>query len=437
MRKNLVVGILKESSKRGERRAPLSPQDVKWLRKRKIQVEVESNKERVFKDKEYKRAGAKIVDKFKEASLLLGIKLPDQDQIYKNKIYMVFSHTIKGQKDNLPFLKAFIEKGVTLIDYEKITDLEGKRLVYFGRFAGICGLIDSFFYLGKRLEWQGIKNPFLVLKPAQNYHSLRAAVKGMKLLNRKIRKEGFERSISPFIVGLTGHGRVSQGAEEILSYLKPVEIHPRELVKFSRQSKRELGRKIYKIVFLREERFCSKDGHKFYFEEYLKHPERFESNMASFLPYLNILINASYWEKRYPRMVTKKMVESLYNKKKFRLSFIGDLACDVKGSIELTDKATKQDNPVFTYNIKKKRFVDGYKEEGITILAIDNLPTELPRDSSRDFSLQIRDYVYQIAAHGVKDITNHAALPKEIREAVIIQNKKLTRNFTYLGDYLD
>ena len=172
MRKNLVVGILSETHDKLERRTPLTPTDTRWLIKKGVKVEVESSKIRIFKNEQYKKAGAKVLDRCKEANLLLGVKQPEASNIHKDKIYMVFSHTIKGQPENIPLLKQFKKRRVTLIDYEKITDLHGRRLVYFGRFAGICGLIDSLHYLGKKLEYKGIKNPFEAIKPAYQYGSL-------------------------------------------------------------------------------------------------------------------------------------------------------------------------------------------------------------------------------------------------------------------------
>ena len=431
MRKSLVVGILRETHNVYERRAPLTPADVKWLVKKGVKVEVESSRIRIFKDQQYKEAGAKVLDRFKEATLILGIKPPQISNIYKDKIYMLFSHTIKGQTENMPLLVQSIKKRVTLIDYEKITDLHGRRLVYFGRFAGICGLIDSLHYLGKKLEFKGIKNPFNTIKPANQYASLNQAIQVIAQVNNKIRYRGFDSRISPFVIGIAGHGHVSRGVQEILQPLNPIEIHPKDMLKFVRHQK-YMHNKMYKIVFLREEKLRSKNGSGFYFEEYLKCPERFESNMDIYLPYLNMLIHTSYWDSRYPRMITKEMINRLSRKKNFRLEFIGDISCDINGSIELTYKTTTQDNPVFTYDPKGKRFVDGYRQDGLTVLAVDNLPAELPKDSSEHFSSLVRDYVYQIAAHGVKDITKHNAIPKEIRQAVIAQSGRLTPEFRYL-----
>ena len=158
--------------------------------------------------------------------------------------------------------------------------------------------------------------------------------------------------------------------------------------------------------------------------------------MDVYLPYLNILVHTAYWDNRYPRLVTEKMINTLSKKKPFRLEFIGDLSCDVKGSIEITHKTTTRERPVYTYDPPAKKFVEGYKSEGVTVLAVDNLPAELPKDASDHFSGLIRDYVYQIAVHGAKDITRHMAIPAEIRDAVITQGGRLTKNSSYLGKYI-
>lgn len=430
MRKNLVVGIIRET-KAWERRVPLTPADVAWLIKKGVRVEVESSTSRVFSDQDYKKHGARVLDKFKNANFLLGIKEPRIDDLYENKVYMLFSHTSKGQLNNIPLLKACLDQKNTLIDYEKIMDTHGKRLVYFGRFAGICGLVDSLHYLGKKLEGDGIDNPFLILKPSHEYGSLRAVKQAMVRVDHKIRRQGFPRKLTPFIIGITGHGNVAKGVQEILELLNPAEIHPRDMMKFVRHQK-SMRHKVYKIVFIREERFKSRTGAGFYYEDYLNNPDNFESNFDVYIPYINLLVHTTYWDPRYPRLVTKKMVQKLSRSKPFRLEFIADISCDVEGAIELTYRTTTPAEPTFTYDFKKRKFVDGYKTNGITVLAVDNLPAELPKDASSEFSSLIREYVYQIAAHGIKDITNHVAIPIEIRNAVITQNNKLAKNYRYL-----
>ncbi len=434
MRKNLVVGLLRESKKR-EHRAPLVPSDVKWLNDRGIEVEVERSRNRIFSDKEYRSNGAGIVDRIQNASLLVGIKEPRVHDLHSKKIYMVFSHTSKGQAHNMPLLKACLKKRITLIDYEKIVDLNGARLVYFGRFAGICGIVDSLHYLGRRLESRNIKSPFSLIRPSYEYSSLRELKRSMEKAGRLILKQGFGKDLSPFIIGITGHGNVAKGVQEILDLLDPVEIHPDNMMHFIK-NKSARNRRLYKIVFLREEKFRSKDGNGFYSEEYLKHPDKFESNLDMYLPFLNMLVHTSYWDSRFPRLVTRKMIHDLSGKKPFRLEFISDLSCDIKGAIEITSKTTAPDRATYTYNPVTGKYVDGYRSKGVTILAVDNLPAELPRDASDDFSGLIRDHVYQIAAHGVTDITGHMAIPAEIRRAVVAQGGKLMKSYSYLRKYV-
>ena len=435
MRKSLCIGILNET-KELERRAPLTPRDVRWLVKKGIKVEVESGPARIFKDAEYERNGARIVKRFREASLLVGIKPPKIEDLYRDKVYMIFSHTMKGKSQSRPLLKAFLKNRLTVVDYEDIRDLHGRRLAYFGRFAGICGAIDTLHYFGRKLRYQGTDNPFLSIEPAHKYPSLKAAKKAVAELGMEIRSKELDKHLCPFIVGIIGHGNVSKGVQEILNLLNPIEVHPKDMLRFVKRQ-RIFRNKIYKIVFLREEKLRAKNGKGFYFEEYLEHPERFESNMDMYLQYLNILINTSYWDKSYPRLVRYDMIHKLAKKRPFRLGFIGDISCDTNGSIELTYKATKIDDPVFTYEPEKRIFTDGCDTGGITVLAVDNLPSEMPKDASAEFSLLIRDYVYQIAAHGVKDVSLHAAIPAEIRRAVIAQDGRLTKNFTYLSKFID
>jgi alpha-aminoadipic semialdehyde synthase len=435
MRKNLVVGILRET-KEQEHRAPLVPSDVEWLVDRGIGVEVEKSRNRFFKDSEYRKNGARIVERFREALLLAGIKEPRVYDLHANRIYMVFSHTLKGQPHNMPLLRACLAKKITLIDYERIVDMNGARLVYFGRFAGVCGIVDALHFLGRKLEWKGYENPFSHIQPAYHYRSLRELKDSLYEAGEEIRTKGFMKELSPFIVGITGHGNVSRGVQEILDLLNPVEIHPENMLAFI-EHKRKQRHRLYKIVFLREEKFRSREGRGFYFEEYLKHPVKFESNLDVYLPFINMLVHTSYWDSRFPRLVTRKMIHELSGKEPFRLELIGDLSCDIRGSIEITSRVTSRSKPVFTYNPAKGKYLDGYTSPGVSVLAIDNLPAELPGDASDDFSGLIRDYVYQIAAHGIRDITNHAAIPSEIRNAVVTQDGRLTRNSAYLKKFIN
>ncbi|MBS1257609.1 MAG: hypothetical protein MAG551_00653 [Candidatus Scalindua arabica] len=432
MRNNLVVGILPESKNEWERRTSLTPKDVSWLVKRKIPVEVASSPLRIYKDSQYKRSGAKIVTKFQKANLLIGIKEPPTDTLIHDSVYMVFSHTTNGQEYNRNLLTAFLKKKITLIDYEHITGSLGQRLVHFGRYAGICGMIDTLHVFGQKAKLQGVPNPFSDLKSAVQHGSYVSARKALDQTADKIRSKGFDKNITPFVIGILGHGNVSQGAQEVLEHLGAVDIHPRD-VKHLTRSLTSHKKTIYKLLFQREEKLKAKKGNNFYFEEYLKHPDRFESNMGKHLPLLNIIVNASYWDKRYPRLISETMLRKLYRTRPdFRLSVIGDLSCDIKGTIEITKRTTSSSEPAFIYDPVSRKISNDLSDSGIAVMAIDNLPCEFPKESSIEFAGQVRDFVYQIAAHGITDVTNHHALPDVIRNAVVTQNGRLTQQFKYL-----
>jgi alpha-aminoadipic semialdehyde synthase len=429
------VGILRET-KTGEKRCPLAPHDVRWLVEHGVKVMAESSPQRIFTDDELASAGASVVSRADGADLLLGIKEPRIDDLIPGKIYAVFSHTIKGQSHNMLLLSAILDRKITLLDYECIVDRHGGRLVYFGRFAGICGMVNGLHYLGAKLQARGYPTVLTGIRPAHTYNSIAQARTDVETLCETIERVGLPEPMVPFIVGITGHGHVSQGAQEVLDWLNPIEIHPRDIAAFVRHEK-TMTHRIFKIVLLREEKLRARDGKGFYFEEYIEDPDRFESNLDIYLPYLTMLVHTSYWDERYPRLVTRAMLRDLIDStRRLRLQFIADLSCDLKGSIEITERVATIDRPTFTYDPRADLFVDGHEADGITILAIDNLPAELPHESSVGFSGQIRNYVYQLATHGLAEGDEWFALPAELRGALITHRGRLTSRFAHLERYL-
>ncbi len=428
MKEKFVVGILRETNPQ-EQRTPLTPTDSQWLIKRGIEVEVESDSKRVFSNREYKQSGARVLKRFRKAKLLLGIKQPKLCDLYSKKMYMLFSHTAKSQAKNIPFLKSCLKRKNTLIDYEKIVDSRNRRLVFFGRFAGICGMLDGLHYLGERLAKKGIENPFLSLQPARCYQSLKQAKQAVAKVAKKINQRGLDQRISPLIIGFAGRGNVSRGAQEILDIFKPLSINSRQIAGCFNGKDRD--KTIYKIVFLKKERLRSQTNKPFCSREYLRNPKEFESNMDKHLASLNMFINASYWDSRYPRLITERMVKKLARRDNFRLDFIADISCDIKGSVELTYKNTSPLNPIFTYDFEHKNVRQGCQVKGISVLAVDNLPTELPKEASSAFSRRIRNYVYKIASGASENFSPKANIPLEIRRATMLQKGKLTKRFIY------
>lgn len=427
----LTIGILSET-RESERRVALTPDDVAWLVKQGVPVHVEKNPRRIFSGEEYEQAGARLVTRAHDAGLLMGIKEPRIDDLIPGRIYAVFSHTIKGQDHNMPLLRAFLDGRITLLDYEAMVDGRGKRLIYFGRFAGICGMLDSLHYLGARLALRGFSTPLSLIRPAWRYESLNEARRDLVQAREAIAQDGLPRELSPFIIGITGHGNVSCGAQEVLDELDPLEVPSRRMESLTRNEGAERHR-IFKIVLAPEEKLRPRDGGEFHTEEYMAAPDRFESNLDRYLPHLILLIHTSYWDERYPRLVTKKLLQDLGRDGRLRLEMIGDLSCDIGGGIEITSHATTSRDPVYTYDHAGDCETNGLAAHGVTVLAVDNLPTELPRDASHGFSSQIREYAYNVATCGLAQGEESSGVQAEVRRGLVTHDGRLTRRFAHLS----
>ncbi len=430
------IGIRHEDKYVMERRVPLVPEHVKRLVEQGIEVQVQRSPKRVFKDEEFEAAGAKLVDGLNEPDLILGVKEMPMDFFEFQKTYIFFSHTIKGQSYNMPLLKRMMEKEINLIDYEKITNEKGQRLIFFGRFAGLAGMINSLWSAGMRYKEFGIETPFTAINQTHTYNSLEEAKEVVAQVGEKIKTEGLPEQLSPFVVGITGYGNVSKGAQEILSLLPVEQVSPKELLTLEQRSDLS-NKKVYQIVFKEED--LSKpleEGKAFELQEYYQHPERFEGQFEQYIPHLSILMNCMYWDDRYPRIVTKDYLEGLYKKDTPKLTVIGDVTCDPDGSIEITHKGTEIEDPVFVYNPFTHEPVMGFKGEGVLVMAVDILPSELPRESSRAFSDALVDFVPEIAAADYNRDFETLNVPAPFKRAMILHRGVLTPDFEYLKEHL-
>ena len=431
-----TIGIRKEDKNQWERRIPLIPKHVKELKEKYgIQTIIQPSKIRAFTEKEYKDAGAIIQDDLSPCSHVFAVKEIPVDFFEPKKTYIFFSHTIKGQKHNMPMLKRILELGCTLIDYERIVDKQGRRLVFFGRFAGIAGMVDTLWAFGQRLKWEGINTPFEEIKQTIHYNGLNEIKQHLSKVGETIENKGLPSIITPLVVGLAGYGNVSRGAQEILSILPVEEVEPQEIkTVYTKPSNTCL----YKVVFKEEHMVepIEKDT-LFDLHEYYTHPERYRSVFEQYLPHLTILMNCIYWDARYPRFVTKASLKKIFSKKeKTRLRVIGDISCDINGAVECNVKTTEPGNPVYTYNPLTDEIKDGYEREGVIILAVDNLPCELPRESSTSFSESLWRFVPDIVQADYSVDFKNLNLPPEIKNAVIVYNGRLTPNYQYIAKYL-
>jgi alpha-aminoadipic semialdehyde synthase len=335
----------------------------------------------------------------------------------------------------MPLLKNMMESKMNLVDYEKIADDQGRRLIFFGRFAGLAGMINSLWSLGQRWKEQGIETPFLEIQQTHHYNSLEEAKEVVKRVGEQVKEKGLPSEISPIVVGVTGYGNVSQGAQEILGLLPVEEISPAELLELKQADKS--GKKIYKVVF-KEEHLSKplKAGNEFVLQEYYDYPERFESQFEQYIPYLTILMNCMYWDDNYPRIVTKDYLEKLYAKGNPKLAVIGDVTCDPDGSIECTHKGTEIEDPVFVYNPFTREPSMGFKGDGVLVMAVDILPSELPRESSQTFSDALVGFIPEIASADYNTSFEDLNIPAPIKRAMILFKGELTPDYKYLKEYL-
>ncbi|RLI64519.1 MAG: hypothetical protein DRO67_04010, partial [Candidatus Asgardarchaeum californiense] len=387
---------------------------------------------RAFSDQEYIDSGANVSEDLSEAPVIFAVKEIPISLFQPRKTYVFFAHVIKGQKYNMPMLKKMMELGCNLIDYEKITDEHGRRLVFFGHYAGLAGMFDTLWAFGKRMEIKGIETPFNEIKEAINYKDLNDIKDHLKMLGERIARDGLPDDICPMVVGFAGYGNVSRGAQEILDLLPVEEITPEQLKTLSENYSNNV---IYKVVFKEKDMVdpISPDAN-FDLQEYYSKPELYKPTFEQYLPYLTILMNCIYWEKRYPRLITKDYVERNYNQMK--LEVIGDISVDVNGAIEFTEKTTDSGCPTFVYNPSNKKITDGYEGEGIVVMAVDNLPCELPRESSEAFSKLLFDFVPPIAKADYSVDFDSLDLPPEVKRAVILYHGKLAPDYEYISKYL-
>ncbi len=437
MKKN--IGIRRESKYPTEKRAPLTPRQVKKLLENPdLNVFVESSSQRVFTDSEYLQAGAEITDDLSECDIIFGVKEVPIEDLIPGKAFCFFSHTIKGQSYNMPMLKEILNRKITLLDYELVKNEEGKRIIFFGNYAGYAGMINTLWLLGRRHLSEGIETPFARIKQAKFYKNLAEAKEEIRKVGKEIEENGLPAEIVPLIAGFTGYGNVSKGAQNIYDLLPVQTIKAAELEEFV-QNGNHSANKVYKVEFSKFDIYKNKNGKTDWDSKYVSaHPEEFESIFHKYIPYLTILVNGIFWAPEFDKLVTKDFMKKFYSENHNpKLKVIGDIACDVEGSIELTTKITTSDNPAFVYEPLTGKTIDGWEGNGPVILAVDKLPAELPAESSEFFGNALLPFVEKLAFADYSQPLENLDIPKEFRGAVIAHKGSLTGNFKYLLKYLD
>ena len=432
------IGIVKEKKNAWERRVPLIPSDVQRLiAAQDVEIIVQPSNQRIFPDVEFENAGAILKDDLSACDLIFGIKEVKIGDLIRGKTYLYFSHTIKGQPYNMPMLKKILDLKCTLLDYERMVDEKNQRLIYFSYHAGVAGTIDSFWAYGQRLVREQISSPFMNINQTFRYQDQAAAESAFADLGKQINKNGLPGSIRPLVIGITGYGNVSRGVQHMLSFLPLEKIKPDDLTDFHRRHA-SIDDRIVQVIFREEDMFKRLETEQpFNLQEYYRNPEKYRADFERYLPELDILINASFWDSAYPRHVTKDALRRLFTSgQRPRLRVIGDISCDVQGGIECTVRVTDPGNPVYVYQPSTDSIRDGVAGEGPVIMAVDNLPSELPKDASLYFSSVLKTIVPDLLAVDWRVSFDDLRLPEALKKAVIVHQGRLTDDYRYLADYL-
>ncbi|MFZ1957347.1 MAG: hypothetical protein WAU34_17805, partial [Desulfobacterales bacterium] len=415
----MKIGIRAEDKSRWERRVPLVPQDIAELQRSGLDIVVQSAPQRAIADSEFAAAGIPVAADLSDCGLIVGIKEIPPERLEAQKVYLFFAHVIKGQTYNMPMLRRLMDLGATLIDYERVVDKQNRRLIFFGRHAGLAGMINTLWALGRRLAWEGIPSPFALIRQAMQYADLEDARRDIRAAAAEIRQQGLPRELMPLVVGFTGYGNVSGGAQEIFDLLPHESVAPADLALLPPDE----ARRLYKVVFTEADCFAAEDGvSPFGLEDYFRHgKQRYASVFIRHLEHLSVWVNCIYWDDRYPRLLTLEDCRRMWTAgRRPRLRVIGDISCDPNGSVQCTVRATDPGNPVYVYDPVQQTAVDGVAGDGPVVMAVDILPTEIPREASDHFSGVLKDLLPALAAADFSVPFEDLVLPDALKRATIV-----------------
>ncbi|NP_001085980.1 aminoadipate-semialdehyde synthase L homeolog isoform X2 [Xenopus laevis] len=438
-----VLAIRREDINVWERRAPLAPKHVKELTSLGYKVLVQPSNRRAIHEKEYKKAGGIIQEDIQDASLIVGVKRPPEEKLLPNKTYAFFSHTIKAQEANMSLLDEILKLEIRLIDYEKMVDHRGVRVVAFGQWAGVAGMINMLHGLGLRFLALGHHTPFMHIGMAHNYRNSSQAVQAVRDAGYEISLGLMPKSIGPLTFVFTGTGNVSKGAQEIINELPCEFVEPHELKEVSKTG--DL-RKVYATVLSRHHHLVRKTDGVYDPVEYDKNPELYTSRFnTDIAPYTTCLINGIYWDPGSPRLLTRQDAQRLLAPVKsstvategcpelpHKLLAIGDISADTGGSIEFMTECTTIDMPFCMYDADQHIIHDSVEGCGILMCSIDNLPAQLPIEATEYFGDMLFPYIEEMLMSDDMKPMEQQTFSPVVRNAVIASSGCLTPKYKYI-----
>ncbi|XP_013358748.1 PREDICTED: alpha-aminoadipic semialdehyde synthase, mitochondrial [Chinchilla lanigera] len=438
-----VMALRREDVNAWERRAPLAPRHIKGITNLGYKVLIQPSNRRAIHDKEYVKAGGILQEDISEACLILGVKRPPEEKLMSKKTYAFFSHTIKAQEANMQLLDEVLKQEIRLIDYEKMVDHRGSRVVAFGQWAGVAGMINILHGMGLRLLALGHHTPFMHLGMAHNYRNSSQAVQAVRDAGYEISLGLMPKSIGPLTFVFTGTGNVSKGAQEVFNQLPCEYVEPHELKEVSKTG--DL-RKVYGTVLSRHHHLVRKTDGVYDPVEYDKYPERYTSRFNSDIaPYTTCLINGIYWEQNTPRLLTRQDAQSLLAPVKssvaavegcpelpHKLVAICDISADTGGSIDFMTECTTIEHPFCMYDADQHIIHDSVEGSGILMCSIDNLPAQLPIEATEYFGDMLYPYVEEMLLSDASQPLESQNFSPVVRDAVITSNGLLTDKYKYI-----
>lgn len=399
----MKIGIIKEGKVPHDKRVPFTPVQCKYLLEQYpgLTIVVQPSDYRCYSNEEYQSHGIQLQEDLSDCDILMGVKEVPKDQLIEGKKYLFFSHTIKKQPHNKGLLQALLKKKIQMIDYECLVDEHHHRVIGFGRYAGIVGAYNG-------IMAYGLKYGLFKLKPAHLCHDK------IELFN-ELRKA----NLPNIKIVITGGGRVANGAIETMGALGLRKVTPYEFLSYSYREP------VY-VQLHSSELNEAKDGSLWNSAEFYSHPEKFTSTFAepgSYASACDLLIHCTYWDPSAPVLFTKEEMRG----HRFHISVIADVTCDINGSIPSTMKPSTIEDKFYGYNPLTEEIEKPFAPSTITVMAIDNLPCELPRDASEGFGKDLMEQVMPYLINGDNGLVERASITKD---------GSLTPRFEYLLDYV-
>ena len=398
----MKFGIIKERKNPPDRRVVFSPEKLLEFKQQfpEASIQVESSDIRVFSDDAYRKVGIEVTEDLSDCDVLLGVKEVPIDALIPNKKYFFFSHTIKKQPYNRKLLQAVLDKNIALMDHETIAKENGSRLIGFGRYAGIVGAYNGF-------RAYGLKHNSFSLPKAETLESRQDLINELQKIE-----------LPNIKILLTGNGKVAYGAKEMLDGMNIKEVSVDDYLH---------GTFSEPVYFLADVLDYNKrlDGHLLNNADFYKHPEAYESNFMRFAAVTDYFIAGHFYGNGAPYLFTREDAKS----SAFNIQLVADISCDVDGPVASTLRASTIADPIYGYHPKTETEVDYKEEDVIVVMAVDNLPCELPKDASEGFGEMFLQHV--IPAFYNNDTAG------VLERAKMTENGKFTERFLYLQDFLD